>query len=230
MDECLSQRSEAACVLKDKNTQMEAEVYEMLFLRYVIAVVLGYFCGAFPTGYLMARTFKGVDPRQHFSGRTGGTNVLRSAGRVPALLTVIGDALKGVLAVTLARWLVGTEAAVVGAGLAAVLGHNRSVFLGFHGGAGAMTNGGVALALTPHVVPFGALAALVTALRTRTASLVSIASAATLMVAFAVSYFLKLVPLSYVAYSVASFALILFELRPNLARLRAGSERKVEKY
>jgi glycerol-3-phosphate acyltransferase PlsY len=202
----------------------------MLVLRYVAAIVLGYLSGSFPTGYLVSRVLKGVDPRQHFSGRTGGTNVLRSAGRVPALLTVIGDGLKGALAVLLARWLVGTEVAVVLAGLAAVLGHNRSVFLGFHGGAGAMTNAGVALALVPHVVPFVALAAFVAALSTHTASLVSIASAVTMIATFMVFYLLRLSPLSYVVYSALSFALILFELRPNLARLRAGSERKVDKY
>ena len=199
-------------------------------LRYVGLAVLGYLFGSFPTGYLMARWLKGVDPRQHFSGRTGGTNVLRSAGKGAALLTVLGDGLKGVLAVLLARWWVGTHAAVVLAGLAAVLGHNRSIFLRFRGGAGAMTNAGVVLALSPLVLPFVGIAALIAALRTRTASLVSIASAATMIVAFLIAYLLRLAPLAYVIYSVLAFALILFELRPNLRRLRAGSEHRMEKY
>lgn len=199
-------------------------------LRYLGVTLLGYLAGAFPTGYLVSRLLKGVDPRQHHSGRTGGTNVLRSAGRVPALLTVLGDGLKGALAVVLARWLVRTDAALVLVGLAAVLGHNRSVFLGFKGGVGAMTNAGVALALEPRVIPFVAAAALIAAFGTRTASLVSIASAGTMIVAFVASHYLLRTPWAYAVYSVLALGLILFELRPNLRRLRSGSERRVEKY
>jgi len=199
-------------------------------LRYLGVTLLGYLAGSFPTGYLVSRLLKGVDPRQHYSGRTGGTNVLRSAGRVPALFTVLGDGLKGTLAVVLARWLVGTNTALVLAGLAVVLGHNRSVFLGFKGGAGAMTNAGVALALEPRVVPFVAAAALIAAFGTRTASLVSIASAGTMIVAFVASHYLLRTPWAYVVYSVLALGLILFELRPNIRRLRSGSERRVERY
>jgi glycerol-3-phosphate acyltransferase PlsY len=202
----------------------------MEVLRYVALALLGYLVGSFPTGYLVARWLKGVDPRQHFSGRTGGTNVLRSAGKGAALLTVIGDFLKGVLAVLLARWWVGTHTAMAVAGLGAVLGHNRSIFLGFHGGAGAMTHFGVALALFPPVVPFPAVAAIVAAVRTRTASLASMASAATTIIGFIVFYLLKRAPMAYVVYSVLAFALILFELRPNIKRLLTGTERRVEKY
>ena len=107
----------------------------MEILRYAAVIVLGYLLGSFPTGYLVAWLWKGVDPRQHGSGRTGGTNILRAAGKEAALLTVIGDLLKGALAVLVARTLVGTDSAVVMAGLAAVLGHNRSIFLRFRGGA-----------------------------------------------------------------------------------------------
>jgi len=202
----------------------------MELLQYIAVTLLGYLVGAFPTGYLVARLWKGVDPRQHGSGRTGATNVLRAAGRWPALLTVFGDLIKGLLSVLLARVLVGTDSAVVLAGLAAVLGHNRSVFLGFGGGAGSMTNAGVVLALAPHVVPFMAIAAFITALRTRTASLVSIAAAVTMLVAFVISFFLSLVPVAYVIYSVLACALIIFELKPNIERLLSGSERRVEHY
>ena len=202
----------------------------MEILRYAGVIVLGYLLGSFPTGYLVARTWKGVDPRQHGSGRTGGTNILRAAGKEAALLTVIGDLLKGALAVLVARTLVGTDSAVVVAGLAAVLGHNRSIFLHFRGGAGSMTNVGVVLAMAPHVVPFMAVAALVAALLSRIASVASIAAATIMVVALAGSFFLSLTSAAYVVYGVLACALIIFELRPNIERLRSGSERRVEHY
>jgi len=111
-----------------------------------------------------------------------------------------------------------------------VFGHNRSIFLGFRGGAGSMTNAGVMLAMVPHVVPFMAAAALIVALRSRIASIASIAAAVMMVVALLLSFFLLLTPVAYVVYGVLACALILFELRPNIKRLCSGAERRVEHY
>ncbi|MGQ9492753.1 MAG: glycerol-3-phosphate 1-O-acyltransferase PlsY [Anaerolineae bacterium] len=202
----------------------------MEVLRHILVAGIGYLLGSFPTGYMIARVWKGVDPRQYGSGRTGGTNILRTAGRGPALLTVIGDFLKGALSVWLARALLGTSIAAVIAGLAAVLGHNRSIFLRFRGGAGSMTNAGVIFVLAPHVLPFMAVAAVVTALLSRIASVTSIVAAVTMLITLMVSFLLSLSPAIYVLYGMLACALILFELRPNIARLLTGSERRVERY
>lgn len=202
----------------------------MEILRYALLAGMGYLVGSFPTGYLIARLWKGVDPRQHGSGRTGGTNILRAAGRGPALFTIIGDFAKGALAALLARTVIGTSNAAVVAGLAAVVGHNRSIFLHFRGGAGSMTNAGVVFVLAPHVLPFMAVAGVVAALLSRMASVTSIVAAVTMLVALAVSFWLSLSPAIYVLYGVLACALILFELRPNIQRLCRGSERRVEHY
>lgn len=210
----------------------------MEFGKYAVILIGGYLIGSFPTGYVMARWFKGVDPRQHGSGRTGGTNILRTAGKGAALATVAGDLLKGVAAVLLARAFLragdgatsGTQLAVVLSGLAAVLGHNRSIFLRFHGGAGAMTNAGVVLALAPHVVPFMAAAAFIAAKLSHMASVTSIASVVAMVVVMLASFLLALTPMAYVIYGVLACALILIELRPNIQRLLTGSERRVEHY
>lgn len=201
-----------------------------MHVKFAVMVIVAYLAGSFPTGYLAARLFTGVDPRQHGSGRTGGTNILRTAGKGPALITVIGDLLKGLLAVLLARFWIGTQAAEVVAGLAAVLGHNRSIFLGFRGGAGSMTNVGALLAMAPYIVPFVAIAAFAAARVTRTASLVSIVAAATAVVMLAIGHTLNLTPTAYLIYGVLAAVLILFELRPNLHRLSKGTERRVENY
>ncbi len=202
----------------------------MEVLRYALVAVAGYLMGSFPTGYVTARALKGVDPRKHGSGRTGGTNILRSAGRGAALLTVIGDFVKGLLPVLLARAVIGTDAAGVVAGLAAVVGHDHSIFLRFRGGAGSMTNAGVVMALAPHVVPFMAAAAVVAARLSRTASVTSMTAAATMAVTLMASFLLSLSPAAYVVYGVLACALIVFELRSNIERLRNGTERRVEHY
>lgn len=200
----------------------------MQILSYVLVTLLGYLVGSFSNGYVFSRLWKGIDPREHASGRTGGTNVLRAAGLGPAVVTAVGDIVKGALAVVLARRLIGTDTAEVLAGLAAVLGHNHSIFLGFKGGAGTSANIGVVLALAPHIAPFVAIAVVVVGLGARMASLASIVGAVTMAVAFSVSFLLSRSPVIHVVYGVLSCAMIIFELGPNIARLRAGTERRVD--
>ena len=108
----------------------------MQVFLYAATTAVGYLLGAMPIGYLIGKA-RGVNVLQHGSGRTGGTNVMRAAGLWAAVLTVLGDGVKGLLAVGIAMLLVGTPAAKVLSGLAAIIGHNWSVFLGWRGGAGA---------------------------------------------------------------------------------------------
>jgi glycerol-3-phosphate acyltransferase PlsY len=114
--------------------------------------------------------------------------------------------------------------------LAAVIGHNHSVFLGFRGGAGSMTNAGVVLATVPYVVPFMAVAGVIGALLSRIAAVASIAAAATMVVVLLASFCLRYTSLAYVIYGLLACALIVYELRPNIQRLRSGTERRVEHY
>jgi hypothetical protein len=104
-------------------------------LTAVAAIGIAYLLGSFPAGYLLGRLW-GVNVLQWGSGRTGGTNVFRSAGPVAALLTGALDVGKGALAVWLAGQMTGYPAVQVLAGAAVILGHNQSIFLHFVGGAG----------------------------------------------------------------------------------------------
>ena len=196
-------------------------------LTYLLATLAGYLLGAFPTGYLACRLWCGIDIRQIGSGRTGGTNVLRSAGWGPAVLTVLGDAGKGYLAVALAKMLIASRAAAVVAGLAAVIGHNHSIFLGGMGGAGSMTNTGVLLALSPLVAVTSGLTSVAVLVISRIASLGSITLALlTPLLLWAGSRWGGL-PAEYIAYGIFSSALTLYQLRPNIKRLIEGCERKI---
>src|SRR6476646_9901893 len=119
-------------------------------IESVVALLAGYLIGAIPTGVVVARVYGRVDLTQVGSRRTGATNVLRTLGPGAAAIVFVGDFLKGVVAVLLA--------AVVGAGapwpqalagLAAVVGHSYSPFIGFKGGRGVTTGLGAALVLWP---------------------------------------------------------------------------------
>ena len=202
----------------------------MVILFHVLAAVMGYLLGAVPVGYLVVWLFKREDVRQYGSGRTGGTNVYRAAGIGAAILSGAGDVLKGTLAVLLARWLVGTAAAEVVAGLAAVIGHNWSVFLGWRGGAGTGTNLGVVAAFSLPVALALAVILLLAIRIVRYASVASIIVAVLVPVIFLILAFVY-PPFShygpYALYGLLSAAVVIFALRPNIARLREGTERRL---
>ena len=114
---------------------------------FIIALIAGYAIGTFSPSYILVRLVKGEDIRNHGSGNAGTANTNRVLGFKWALLVFFLDILKGAAAVWVGRWI-GGEWAGLAAGLGAVLGHNYPVFLGFKGGKGVATTGGLALAFS----------------------------------------------------------------------------------
>ncbi len=125
----------------------------------ILTMGFAYLLGSFPTAYLLGRLFKKIDIRESGSGNVGGMNILRTAGFLPGLLTIIIDIAKGALAIILALNWSSEPLVVFMAGLLVVLGHNYSVFLRYRGGKGLATGMGVFIALSPHTIPFVFLAA-----------------------------------------------------------------------
>src|SRR5690606_11117346 len=145
-------------------------------LDYIWSAVIGYLVGSIPIGFLVVRQLYRIDIRRYGSGNIGFTNVFRTAGLAPGLVVLAGDSLKGVRAVRLGRWLGGETAGMLG-GLAAIAGHNWSLFLRFSGGRGVATGAGVFLALAPKVLAVAALIWVLTVACTRYVSLGSILGA-----------------------------------------------------
>jgi acyl phosphate:glycerol-3-phosphate acyltransferase len=195
------------------------------------AAAVGYLVGAVPVGVVVCR-FVGRDPRTVGSGRTGATNVYRTAGWRAAILTAVGDVAKGFVPVVLAAWAaprLGVPAAwpMVAAGLAATAGHVYPVYSGFRGGAGTAPNLGAVLGLDPLVFPLSVVVALGLLFGLRIASIASLGASVTVMVALIWRAVIGVQPPAYVVYAIAQMALVAWALRPNIARLRAGTERRV---
>lgn len=196
-----------------------------------LSAVLGYLIGAIPSGVMIGR-LRGVDPRAAGSGRIGTTNALRTLGPAFAVVVLLLDLGKGALAVLVGAWLAEALGAADGwpaalAGVAAVVGHVRSVFIGFGGGRGVATGGGAMLVLAPlalaAVIPVFA----VLVWRTRYVSLGSIGAAVTLPLAVAVLYSLERVGLEVVVAAGLIGLVVVLGHADNIERLRAGTERKL---
>ena len=193
------------------------------------AVVLAYLLGSFPAGYLLGRLW-GVNVLEWGSGRTGGTNVLRSAGVLPALATGALDVGKGALAVWLAGQIApeASQAATqVLAGAAVILGHNHSIFLHFRGGAGVGTSlGALGVIYWPAAVALLVLLLVVIAI-TRYASVGSLTVTTLMPVILLVLGVTDTLPLTYVGYGLLAWAIIVYSHRPNIRRLIQGTERRL---
>jgi glycerol-3-phosphate acyltransferase PlsY len=202
----------------------------MAFFQLVIALLGGYVIGSFPSGVVWVKLFTGKDVREVGSGRTGGTNAMRAAGFGVGLLTAVSDIIKGTLPVLLAQWLLPPEVAGLGmvlAGLGSILGHNYSLFLGFKGGAGGATAAGAAMAIWPWialvVVPLGAGLLYFVGY----ASVATIAAAVAITVTFAILASLRLLDPTFILFGLGTVVLLVWALRPNIARLMRGEERLV---
>lgn len=119
-------------------------------MKFVLGLVMSYLLGSIPTAYLLGKALKGIDIREHGSGNVGATNVFRVMGKGPGVIALLGDILKGVLAVAMVPDILGLTGIMhrVAMALMVVIGHNWTVFLNFQGGKGIATSLGVLIGLT----------------------------------------------------------------------------------
>ncbi|WP_420345393.1 glycerol-3-phosphate 1-O-acyltransferase PlsY [Pelagibius sp.] len=211
----------------------------MFWTAGVAGLAVAYLLGSLPTGYLAGKLLRGIDIREYGSRSIGATNVLRTLGKWPALVVLLTDVLKGVGAVVFAGWFCSwiykvpavtppaalelqtfLPWAVSLAGLAALLGHSRPVWLNFAGGKSAATGLGVLLAMS---WPVGVGAAAVFAVVLAVFRIVSLGSMLAALAAVAIVFGLDH-PLPYRLLVVAGGLTVIALHRANIQRLLAGME------
>ena len=211
----------------------------MIIVQFVAVVVVGYLLGSIPFGALVGRRIAKVDVREYGSGKTGTTNVLRVAGKKAAVMVGALDVAKGALAVVVAGLIVGRGYLIVGdvglgvilaqclAALAAMAGHNWSVFLKFQGGRGVATFFGGLIALCPWVALFGGEVMILGVGLSRFASLGSIAGAVGAYTILVPLTIFNGFPIEYLIYALIGVIVIIVMHRDNIVRLMSGKERKL---
>lgn len=206
----------------------------------LVVLLISYLLGSIPFGWVIVKLTTGRDVRQVESGRTGGTNAWRAAGLLAGFFTAVMDMLKGAAAVWVTRWLLPAGAPLfhwveVAAPLMAVLGHNYSIYmierhahtgqLRLRGGAGGAPSLGGAFGLWAPailiILPLGLLVYFVVGFASVTT--ISIAVFATII--FTVKFIVGDLPWQYILYGIIAGMMVVWALRPNLERLRQGTER-----
>ena len=207
----------------------------MAFLIDGAILVAAYVLGSIPFGLIVVKLMTGKDIRTIASGRTGGTNAMRAAGWQAGLLTGILDVLKSAAAVWIAQALTANAWMHVIAPIAAILGHNYSIFMlgrgsdgrvRLHGGAGGSAALGGAFGLWPPaaliVVPFG----LLIWYGIGYASVTTLSIGLMVIIIFWARAALGLGPWEYIIYGLVAEGLLIWALRPNIQRLLDGTERR----
>lgn len=197
---------------------------EVGILHFLLGFVLGHVCGSVPSGLWLVQAFHGIDIRNYGSKNIGTTNVFRTVGPKTAVLVLIADAFKGILAVGIMSYFFHNPLLDVVTALGALLGHNYSLFLGFKGGKGVATALGLLIFMMPKVAVASFGIWLVYVLLTRYVSLGSIMAAVfTPPLAWYLGY-----PSAYVIFSVVAAFFVVLRHKENIHRLLTGTESKIK--
>lgn len=193
-----------------------------IIYKLLIVSVLSYVLGNFSTAYFLAKLYADIDIRKYGSGNAGATNALRTLGKKVGLAALLGDIIKGIIAVLIGSFIAGEDGQIV-AGLFVVIGHNWPAFLNFKGGKGIATTIGVMAAINPYIVagivPVGVLIIAIT----RYVSLASILG----MIAFPITMLFTKQPVKLVIFSFLLSIMAVYRHRSNIHKLLTGTENKL---
>ena len=196
----------------------------MNYLLAASAFLLGYLFGSIPSGLWLVQAFHGIDIRREGSGNIGATNVFRTVGPKTAAAVLVGDMLKGILALHIISQFTADPVIVAITALGALLGHNYSLFLGFKGGKGVATGLGLFLFMLPWGAAAGFVVWVIIVLITRYVSLGSIIAA---IVAAVSGWYLKY-PAPYAVFGTLACLFVIIRHKDNIRRLMSGTESRIK--
>ncbi len=214
---------------------MTGNVFSISPVIYLL-VPFAFLLGSIPFGLIFTKS-KGIDLRSTGSKNIGATNVLRSAGKLPALFTLLGDMIKGAIPVFICKYMIGNIDIALQAdelviaedlwaglvGLSAVLGHTFSVFLSFKGGKGVATGFGVLLVYSPMAAAVGLIIWIAVAVISKISSLAAITAVGLMPVVF----ILFRASAVKVTIGIVLAALIIYKHKSNIKNLIAGTESRI---
>lgn len=193
-------------------------------MTQVLMILCSYLIGSIPFGYLVGKYLKGIDIRKHGSGNIGVANTFRVMGVKLALLVLIGDCLKGLLVIVLARWFFLEQMwFFLLIGIFAIIGHNWSIFLNFKGGKGIATTYGVVLAFYPIIAIISAIIWSIIVVTTKYAALGSIISIFAMLI---LSFLIK-TPSQFKVFIIVIFLFAIIRHSSNIDRLIHKKENKI---
>ena len=206
-----------------------------MLATYILMAVIAYAIGSVNFSVILSKKIAGFDVRQKGSGNAGTTNMLRSVGKGPAALTLILDILKGLVAILIAKYIVGnivdginTAILVQIAGFFVVVGHTFPMFFGFKGGKGVATALGVLLVTNPLIGVICLVFAIAVMALTRMVSLGSVMAAVLfpVLTIFITNNYIS-EGYNYIIFGIAMAALVIFNHRTNLKRIYNGTENRL---
>ena len=199
----------------------------MTVLKYIFIAVAGYLLGNVSVGMLVSKLFGIWDIRKHGSGNSGSTNVLRTLGWLPGVLTLVGDCLKGYLACQLGRWICGEPGMLLG-GFCAIVGHDYPVFMEFKGGKGIATSLGLILAIDPMLGLIELVLVIIIVAFTGYMSIGSIVASFAFPALSALFYTRREHYKLIVITAIAACCLSLFRHKENIRRLMGHTENRLD--
>jgi len=198
-------------------------------LLIIIFIIAAYLIGSIPTGLICGRLLKGIDIRDYGSGNIGATNVFRVVGKLPGIIVLIIDILKGFVPVVMFPYTTGMPVseglccARVLIGAAVISGHNWTVFANFKGGKGIATGAGVFLAISPFSAGITLVLFCIIVALTKYISLGSICSAVVLPILL----LLFKSPLEYTLFGLIMGLIVIYRHKENIKRLIKGTENRI---